>query len=110
MNAMSVLPYNGTNITFELTNGDVMVNLTEVAKAFPDKNLTQIINSQEINEYVEKLSKLQKYSFADLLIVKKGAPHLGGGTWAHQRVATQGEVQGIAHTYMATGKMRGIEK
>jgi len=31
--------------------------------------------------------------------------------WMRQnRVATQGEVQGIAHTYMATGKMREIEK
>ena len=63
------------------------VNLTEVAKAFPKKNLTQIINSQEIKEYCESLSKLQNYSFVDLVVVRKGAPNLGGGTWAHQKVA-----------------------
>ena len=65
--------------------GVVYVNLTEVAKAFPDKNLTHIINSQEISDYCEKFSKLQNCSLADLLIITRGgnAP----GTWAHQRVA-----------------------
>lgn len=65
--------------------GVVYVNLTEVAKAFPDKNLTHIINSQEISDYCEKFPKLQNCSLADLLIITRGgnAP----GTWAHQRVA-----------------------
>ena len=81
-----IFEYNGNSIAFD--KGDnVMINLTDVAKAFPEKNLTQIVNSQEIKEYCESLSKLQNYSFADLLIVRKGAPHLGGGTWAHQKVA-----------------------
>lgn len=66
-------------------NGIVYVNLTEVAKAFPSKNLTQIVNSQEIKEYCESLSKLQNYSLADLLIVKRGGND--NGTWAHQKVA-----------------------
>lgn len=80
--------YNGHGVPMTRThNGIVYVNLTEVAKAFPNKNLTQIVNSQETKEYCESLSKLQNYSFADLLIVKKGAPNLGGGTWAHQKVA-----------------------
>lgn len=80
--------YNGHNVPMtRCDNGIVYVNLTEVAKAFPNKNLTQIVNSQEIKDYCESLSKLQNYSFADLLIVKKGAPNLGGGTWAHQKVA-----------------------
>lgn len=91
--AMSVIDtksydYNGYEVQLTRNeNGIVYVNLTEVAKAFPNKNLTQIVNSQEIKEYCESLSKLQNYSFADLLIVKKGAPNLGGGTWAHQKVA-----------------------
>lgn len=80
--------YNGHNVPMaRCDNGIVYVNLTEVAKAFPNKNLTQIVNSQEIKDYCESLSKLQNYSFTDLLIVKKGAPNLGGGTWAHQKVA-----------------------
>lgn len=78
--------YNGNQIPFE-KGDDVMVNLTAMAKAYPEKNLTQIVNSQEIKEYCASLSKLQNYSFADLLIVRKGAPDLGGGTWAHRLVA-----------------------
>lgn len=78
--------YSGNQIPFEKGN-DVMVNLTAMAKAYPEKNLTQIVNSQEIKEYCASLSKLQNYSFADLLIVRKGAPDLGGGTWAHRLVA-----------------------
>ena len=85
-NATSVQLYHGTQISFEL-GSNVMVNLTDVAKAFPNKNLTQIINSVEIKEYCEALSKLQNYSFVDLLTVRKGAPELGGGTWANQKVA-----------------------
>lgn len=82
-----VFSYNGTNVTMRNANGIVYVNLTEFAKAFPNKNLSTIINSQEITDYCEALSKLQNFSFADLLIVKRGAPELGGGTWAHQKVA-----------------------
>lgn len=62
-----------------------MVNLTSMAKPFPEKNLTQIINSQEINDYCISLSKLQNYSLADLLIVRRGGNN--NGTWAHRLVA-----------------------
>lgn len=78
--------YNGNQIPFE-KGSDVMVNLTAMAKAYPDKNLSTIVNSQEIRDYCASLSKLKKFSFADLLIVRKGAPDLGGGTWAHRLVA-----------------------
>lgn len=57
--------YNGNQIPFE-NGSNVMVNLTAMAKAYPDKNLTQIVNSQEIKEYCASLSKLQNYSLADL--------------------------------------------
>lgn len=62
-----------------------MVNLTSMAKPFPEKNLTQIINSQEINDYCNSLTKLQNYSLADLLIVRRGGNN--NGTWAHRLVA-----------------------
>lgn len=78
--------YKGNQIPFE-KGKDVLVNLTAMAKSYPEKNLTTIVNSQEINDYCNSLSKLKNYSFADLLIVRKGAPHLGGGTWAHRLVA-----------------------
>jgi phage antirepressor YoqD-like protein len=83
----NIFQYNGNNITMKKENGNVYVNLTEIAKAFPDKNLSQIINSQEINEYVCELSKLQIYSLAEnqLLTTVRGGNN--PGTWAHQKVA-----------------------
>ena len=81
-NAHSVQMYEGTEISFELSNGDVMVNLTDVAKAFPSKNLSQIINSKEIREYVNRLAAIRNYIASDLLQVENGV-----GTWAHQKVA-----------------------
>ncbi|WP_290144997.1 KilA-N domain-containing protein [Muribaculum intestinale] len=79
MTNIQIFNYNGSSVPMTRNeNGIVYVNLTEVAKAFPNKNLSTIVNSQEIKEYCESLSKLQNFSFADLLIVKKGAPNLGG--------------------------------
>lgn len=75
--------YNGNQIPFE-NGSNVMVNLTAMAKAYPDKNLTQIVNSQEIKEYCASLSKLQNYSLADLLQVRRGGDN--PGTWAHRLV------------------------
>lgn len=62
--------YQGNAISFE-KGKDVMVNLTSMAKLFPEKNLSQIVNSQEINEYVKALTEIQNYISADLLIVRK---------------------------------------
>lgn len=80
-----VFSYNGNGVTMKVKDGTVYVNLTEFARPFPNKNLTQIVNSQEIKEYCNVLSKLQNYSLADLLIVTRGGEH--NGTWAHQKVA-----------------------
>ena len=83
-NNTSLQVYHNTQIAFQLGK-DLMVNLTDIAKAFPKKNLTNILNSQEIKEYCEAISKLQNYSLADLVIVAKGGNN--PGTWAHQKVA-----------------------
>lgn len=80
--------YNGHTVPMtRCNNGIVYVNLTEVAKAFPSKNLSQIINSQEIRDYCNALAEIQNYSSADLLIVSKGGDVSKQGTWAHQKVA-----------------------
>ena len=85
--SMQIFNYNGSNITMKNENGIVYVNLTEVAKAFPEKNLSQIVNSFEISEYVQRLSEIQNYISADLLQVTKGGNPYEQGTWAHQKVA-----------------------
>lgn len=76
--------YKGNQISFE-RGKDLMVNLTAMAKPYPNKNLTNIINSQEIRDYCNSLTKLQNYSLADLLMVKRGGDN--PGTWAHRLVA-----------------------
>lgn len=82
-----VFSFNGNEVTMRLQDGTVYVNLTEFAKPFPGKNLTQIVNSLEIKEYRRALSELQNYSSVDLLIVSKGGDVSKQGTWAHQKVA-----------------------
>lgn len=76
--------YKGNQISFE-RGKDLMVNLTAMAKPYPAKNLTNIINSQEIRDYCNSITKLQNCSLADLLIVNRGGNN--PGTWAHRLVA-----------------------
>ena len=86
---IQIFNYNGSDITMKNENGIVYVNLTEIAKAFPEKNLSTIVNSQEISDYVRELSEIKNISSLDLLQVTKGNFSDGReqGTWAHQQVA-----------------------
>lgn len=68
-NAGRIFNYNGNNVTMRMQNGTVYVNLTEFAKPFPDKNLSTIINSKEINEYCESLSKLKNFSLKGVCFI-----------------------------------------
>lgn len=84
MSSIINFDYKGNQIPFE-KGKDVLVNLTAMAKSYPEKNLTTIVNSQEINDYCNSLSKLKNFSLADLLIVRRGGDN--PGTWAHRLVA-----------------------
>lgn len=78
--------YNGNKVRMKKVNGIVFVCLTDMAKGFPNKNLTNIVNSKEMQEYMNTLSRIQICSLADLLIVKNGGDG-SQGTWAHRKVA-----------------------
>ena len=82
-----VFSFNGNEVTMRLQDGTVYVNLTEFAKPFPGKNLSTIINSQEIKDYCKALTEIKNFSSVDLLIVSKGGDVSKQGTWAHQKVA-----------------------
>lgn len=43
----SIFRFKGNDITMKQENGIVYVNLTEVAKSFPNKNLSKILNSRK---------------------------------------------------------------
>ena len=85
-NSIINFDYKGNQIPFE-KGKEVMVNLTAMAKPYPEKNLSQIINSLEIREYISALTEIQNYSSADLLIVRKGGDISQQGTWGHRLVA-----------------------
>lgn len=86
MSSIINFDYKGNQIPFE-KGKDVLVNLTAMAKPYPEKNLSTIINSLEIKEYINALIEIKKFSSADLLIVRKGGDISQQGTWGHRLVA-----------------------
>lgn len=52
-----------------------------------EKNLSHIVNSKELSDYVARMSEIQNCSSLDLLQVTKGGDVSQQGTWAHHRVA-----------------------
>lgn len=79
-----VYNYNGNNITFQLGNGDVMVNATEMAKAF-GKTPKDYLRTQSAQELINALSVRLKCLTADLVKVVQGGDIQG--TWLHEDIA-----------------------
>lgn len=86
MGLSKTFSYGSSNVRMKKVNGTVFVCLTDMAKGFPSKNLTNIINSKEMTDYLQTLSRLQICSLADLLQVKNGGDG-SQGTWAHRKIA-----------------------
>lgn len=82
-----IFSYNGNSVRMCKMNGYILICLTDFAKPFPDKNLSHIVNSKEITDYVTRLSEIQNCSSVDLLQITKGGDVTKQGTWAHHRVA-----------------------
>ena len=59
--------YNGINVRMRKMNGYILVCLTDFARLFPDKNLSTIINSKEMTDYVNRLSEIKNFISTDLL-------------------------------------------
>lgn len=88
-NAVSkVFEYGNSNVRMRVLSArNVQVCVTDFAKAFPEKNLSHIVNSQEIQDYVREMSEIQNCISADLLQVTKGGNPSEQGTWANSKVA-----------------------
>jgi len=94
--------YNDTTISFEqIGNDDVMVNATEMAKAFPNKRINDFVSNQQTSDFIKVFleinngnsrfiedSKSENSRFfgieteADLIISKQKS-----GTWMHRILA-----------------------
>lgn len=82
-----VFNFQGNPISMRMVDGSVYVNLTEMAKMYPRKNLSHIVQSKEMKEYIQALGEIQNCSSADYLTVTKGGDVNTQGTWAYSKVA-----------------------
>ena len=51
------LKWHDIDVSFLKEKDDVMVNLTDMAKGFPKKNLSVIMNSKEMREYIQAIKR-----------------------------------------------------
>lgn len=86
MGLSKTFSYGSSNVRMKKVNGTVFVCLTDMAKGFPSKNLTSIVNSKEMTDYLKVLSKLQNCSLEYLLKTNRGNV-TDQGTWAHRKIA-----------------------
>ena len=82
MNELVVKEYLGSGITFKNIEGEIYANATEMAKCFPNKNLSTWINSKGTEEYIEAMCIENKQTKDFYLDVKQGG--VGHGTWIHE--------------------------
>lgn len=89
MGLSKTFSYRSSNVRMKKVNGTVFVCLTDMAKGFPDKNLSNIINSKEMTDYINRLTEIQICSSADFQLVTttKGGNPTDQGTWAHRKIA-----------------------
>jgi len=83
----SVFVYNGNEICFQKGDGSVMVNATEMAKAF-DKRPSKWLELPSTKEFLDTLSNVRK-SDTSIIQTLMGSPENGGGTWMHEDVALE---------------------
>lgn len=86
MDTTKIFAYNGTSITFQVENGDVMVNATDMAKPF-DKRTTHWLQNQNTKAFIEELSAVRNLTPTDLVKVINGGVEFG--TWMHEDVALE---------------------
>lgn len=79
--------YKGKEIAFQFGNGDVMINATQMAKAF-GKSTKDYLRTQSAQEFIAAISERLKCPSLDLIVVNKGnSSEYVQGTWMHEDVA-----------------------
>lgn len=76
--------YNGMTIMFE---GHAYINATQVCKQFPGKKPDDFIKTARTQRRIKAISKKFELDENQLVIVRKGSPENGGGTWLHPKLA-----------------------
>ena len=87
MENIQIFKYNENPISFQMGE-QKMMNATQMAKFF-GKRPVDWLRFQQSQEFLAILSKVRNHTFEELVIVRKGAPSVGGGTWMHEDVALE---------------------
>lgn len=83
---LQVLQHHNENISFKTINGNVMVNATQMAKAYGVRTHDWLI-TQQSKDLLKAVAKWRNLASADLQIVIKGGIPQEQGTWFHEDVA-----------------------
>ena len=79
-----VFEYNGNAVTFQLGNGDVMVNATQMAKPF-NKQPHEYLRLPSTNELVKAITGKSRIDENQLVTTIRGGSN--PGTWMHEDIA-----------------------
>lgn len=83
---LQVLQHHNENISFKTINGNIMVNATQMAKAF-GSDPKQWLRTEQSESLMKAVAIVRKCRTADLQIVVKGGIPQEQGTWFHEDVA-----------------------
>ena len=84
MKELTTFNYQGQDITFDFTDGNKMINATEMGKAF-NKLPKDFLKSKQINEYIILLSRKENCPIKKIInVLKVGNQQV---TWMHRLLA-----------------------
>ena len=86
MNSLISFDYNGVTIPFELTENDVMINATLMAKAC-GKKIGHYLSNQSTKELISEISSVIGIPITELVIIVQGGTPQNQGTWFHRLIA-----------------------
>lgn len=82
MCTFQTFPYQGNRISFDFGNGNKMINATEMAKAFPNKRITNFTQSKSTKDFI---NLLETKAGITALVSNHGGKN--PGTWMHEKLA-----------------------
>ena len=88
MTENKVYKYNNKEVTFQLTGKEgVVINATQMAKAFPNKRVNDYLRLPSTQELIQAITRKSRNSDYQAVITKPGTPQFGGGTWMCEDLA-----------------------
>lgn len=76
--------YGGSEIEFDLSGGEIMINATEMAKIF-GKKTSHFLDNDQTQAFIDVLCESRNSAFDKIVKVVKGGKN--GGTWMNQVLA-----------------------